>query len=506
VTPGEQTDFIASLVVSAAFLALTILTMSRGRRDPVVWRLVLLCIDLFAYGIFELIGVAMHAGGHDTNRLPDWFNNAAASMAPALFYHFVMAFVGRRREMRRLIAASYAYFGAQAVLCASPIFFARMDPFSGGTVWACWMLAGLFVAMVHGAVILARHARRASTEERARTRLVMAAMIIGGVANMTDLVDIAGASWSPHLGTAGLVASAAALTVAALRVRTFERLSVLTAALAGAIAIVVVLLEIAILGFAGDRSALAVIFTVLSALGAILAMRFVVADYAAVRERTLAHASLGRMAAQMARDIKHPIAAMRGVVQFLAEERVGGRSVDERHDLLDVVVAQCDRVTRIVSQYQRIGRSEALMATTDLNDAAREAMKFLGSAAIVDVHLTAEMPACDGDHELLVIALENVLRNAHEAAPNRRMHVETGVVAREHERRVFVSVRDEGPGMDSRKRERALEGFFTTKPHGSGLGLAFVRRVVEAHGGWLVIDSHEGEGTTVRIELHAQRA
>jgi signal transduction histidine kinase len=57
--------------------------------------------------------------------------------------------------------------------------------------------------------------------------------------------------------------------------------------------------------------------------------------------------------------------------------------------------------------------------------------------------------------------------------------------------------------MDPRTRERALEGFFTTKSQGSGLGLAFVRRVVEAHGGKLLIDSHEGEGTVVRIELRA---
>ena len=68
---------------------------------------------------------------------------------------------------------------------------------------------------------------------------------------------------------------------------------------------------------------------------------------------------------------------------------------------------------------------------------------------------------------------------------------------------MFVSVPDEGPGMDPRTREHALEGLFTTKAHGSGLGLSFVRRVVDAHGGRFVLDTHEGRGTTVRIELRA---
>src|SRR5262249_16510534 len=162
---------------------------------------------------------------------------------------------------------------------------------------------------------------------------------------------------------------------------------------------------------------------------------------------------------------------------------------------LDLLVAQCDRLTRIVDQYHRIGRGEPVLGTTDVNDAAREAMRFLGSAVKIDSSLAEALPKCESDRDLLVIALANVLRNAHEAAVEGPIHVSTGGSSES----VFVAVRDEGPGMDPRTRERALEGFFTTKTQGSGLGLAFVRRVVESHGGKLTIDSHEGEGTTVRI-------
>jgi len=64
-------------------------------------------------------------------------------------------------------------------------------------------------------------------------------------------------------------------------------------------------------------------------------------------------------------------------------------------------------------------------------------------------------------------------------------------------------VEDSGAGMDARTRERAFDDFFTTKPSGSGLGLAFVRRVVEAHGGDASLDSALGRGTVVRVWLPA---
>jgi two-component system, NtrC family, sensor histidine kinase HydH len=67
--------------------------------------------------------------------------------------------------------------------------------------------------------------------------------------------------------------------------------------------------------------------------------------------------------------------------------------------------------------------------------------------------------------------------------------------------RVLIAVQDTGVGMDVRTRERALGGLFTTKKDGSGLGLTFVRRVVEAHRGALTVASEEGRGTTVTLEL-----
>jgi two-component system sensor histidine kinase HydH len=205
----------------------------------------------------------------------------------------------------------------------------------------------------------------------------------------------------------------------------------------------------------------------------------------------------------MAHDIKNPLASIRGATQFLAAERAASRSIDHQQEFLELLVEQCDRLARIVDQYHRIGRAEAHLERSDVNDAVREAMKFL-SGSPIHARLADSLPECKADRDLIVIALENVLRNAHEAARDRPVHIETGVTEAGADRAwVFVAVRDEGPGMDPRTRERALEGFFTTKSQGSGLGLVFVRRVIEAHRGKLLIQSQEGAGTTVRFELRA---
>jgi two-component system sensor histidine kinase HydH len=485
-------DIVLSMLGSAAFLAVAVLAWLRGREKSVAWPFALLCLDLFAYNLLQAIT--------DLTNQPvwGWLNAAAASAATPFFYHLVTAFVGRRRALGRPLLAVYAYFLVLSALCLQP-FFIVGNSFPGGSSWAIAVLAGEVPVILHCTWLLVRNLVGTSSAERARTRLVLASALIGGLATVSDLVAIAGASWSSRLGVWGLLLSALVLGAAALRV--LEGLSVLTWVSSTAIALSVVLAEVAVFRGFGHHVALAGVATVLVALAAGASLRFVVADWAKDRERTLAHASLGALAAQMAHDIRNPLSSIRTTVQFLAGERAAGRSIDGQGEFLELLVRQCDRVAHLVDQYQRIGRAEPVLASASLNDAAREAMKFLNGTG-VDAQLCEPLPQVTADRDLIVIALENVLRNAHEAGSGKPLHVQTGTVTRD-EKWVFVAVRDEGPGMDPRTRERALEGFFTTKAHGSGLGLAFVRRVVEAHKGRLLIDSQEGQGTSVRIELRS---
>ena len=123
----------------------------------------------------------------------------------------------------------------------------------------------------------------------------------------------------------------------------------------------------------------------------------------------------------------------------------------------------------------------------------------------MNVELAEGLPPCRADREMLSRVLENLVRNAMEAMPDGgTVTVRTarsGGGAREAGASVVLSVEDTGCGMDARTRERAFDDFFTTKATGSGLGLAFVHRVVEAHGGQLSLESEQGRGTVVSVRL-----
>ncbi len=130
-----------------------------------------------------------------------------------------------------------------------------------------------------------------------------------------------------------------------------------------------------------------------------------------------------------------------------------------------------------------------------------------GSRVSIKSELAQELPPCQADRDLVAGAIENLLQNALESHPrDQTVIVRTALSSARQIRGVTVSVEDTGAGMSARVRERALDDFFTTKETGTGLGLPFVRRVVEAHGGEISLISKEGAGTVVRMFIPLEAA
>lgn len=114
--------------------------------------------------------------------------------------------------------------------------------------------------------------------------------------------------------------------------------------------------------------------------------------------------------------------------------------------------------------------------------------------------LTSELPAEDGyfDSAQLQQVLLNLLKNAEEAGSP---HGETEVEVSREDDEVCVRVSDRGAGLSDEAWRHAMTPLFSTKPKGSGLGLALCREILEAHGGRLGLFPREGGGTTVRCWL-----
>jgi signal transduction histidine kinase len=102
------------------------------------------------------------------------------------------------------------------------------------------------------------------------------------------------------------------------------------------------------------------------------------------------------------------------------------------------------------------------------------------------------------DPEIIHRVLDNIVRNAIDSMPNGG--VLTVAAGRDGDV-VELRVSDTGVGIPEGVRDRVFEPFYTTKSKGTGLGLAYCRRGVEAHGGSITFDSLEGEGTTFKVRL-----
>jgi signal transduction histidine kinase len=263
-----------------------------------------------------------------------------------------------------------------------------------------------------------------------------------------------------------------------------------------------VLAYLAVFRLFAEQAAPLVVCTAAVTLSLVAATRRGVTAFVTRRERMERLATLGRFSAQMAHDLKNPIAAMKGAAQYLKEEHARGRSWDDQGEFLDLLLEQVERLDRVVDTYQRLARVEPLPRPVDLGRLVEGVLSLQAFASpgqvVIRRELTVGLPPCAGDEDLLANALENLVRNACEAMPKGgTLTVRTLRDGAD----VAVEVEDTGEGMDARTRERAFDDFFTTKASGSGLGLAFVRRVVEAHGGQVALTSREGHGTVVRLRL-----
>jgi signal transduction histidine kinase len=481
-----------SALSAVIFLAIGVLAGVRAPKAPLAPPLSRMCASLFAYETFEVL---KHLTGRDEMA---YLESGAASLVTPSAIALVVQFLGEWRRLRPLIVVGATYFVGVSLTCIGAVFVPALRGFPGQAPWAYAMLAGIVPEFAIVGAMLVRHARRATAEERARTQLLVLAIAIGVGSVSTDLFSIAGAT-TPRLAVFGLVASAVLLSFLALRFSFLEGVTGLLFSNAIGIACFVLLGNALAVSWLGTSSLLVLVVSLAITVAAIATLRPIFAALSESRARSRYLVTLGRFSAQMAHDLKNPLAAIHGAAQFLAEEKARGSSLDAHAAFVDLILEQSERLGRVVSDYQRIGRAEAVRAPTSLTALAAEVaagQRAASGAARVSVAVEDGVGEPPLDRDLFAGALENLVKNAREAGAR---NVEIG--ARRAGAKLHVWVKDDGPGMDARVRERAFDEFYTTKATGTGLGLAFVGRVAEAHGGRARVESEPGKGTRVELEV-----
>ena len=230
-------------------------------------------------------------------------------------------------------------------------------------------------------------------------------------------------------------------------------------------------------------------------------------------EDNLAHINrvsmLGEMAASLAHEIKQPIAAAitsaNTCIEWLAHEPPNlerARAAATRIDKYGNRAASI--IDRIRSLYKKSPSQRELV---DVNGVIQEMLTLLkGEATRCSVamrtELAAEVPKIMADRVQLQQVFMNLMLNAIEAME--KSGGELTVKSQLQDSQLLLSVSDTGVGLPTDKMDQIFPAFFTTKPQGSGMGLAISRSIVESHGGRLWATANDGRGATFHFTLSTE--
>jgi signal transduction histidine kinase len=211
--------------------------------------------------------------------------------------------------------------------------------------------------------------------------------------------------------------------------------------------------------------------------------------------------------ADVSHELRTPLAVLRGELEAMID---GVHPMDEAH--LTAAVDQISMLTKLVEDLRTLALAEAgtlplHREATDLSILIHESIaSFEGLAATaglrLEVRMADDMPLVDLDPLRIQQVVGNLVANAIRYAPRGSV---VSIIGETQARSVRVSVADTGPGVAPEVLPRMFERFARAEDsHGSGLGLAIARRLVEAHGGSIRVESTAGVGTTIVFELPAR--
>jgi len=218
-------------------------------------------------------------------------------------------------------------------------------------------------------------------------------------------------------------------------------------------------------------------------------------------------AALGELSAGIAHEFKNALATISGYAQMIQAEH----STPEAADNAQKILEQTRNITRVVTEFLKYARpldisSEQVSLESLIQRVVAEVCE---SRPTVRIRVEGPFGEVAGDDSLLRQAFLNITRNAAEAsstAPNGGKIIVRGETFNyEGHSLQRVTVFDNGPGIPSASLEKLFLPFFTTKPSGTGLGLAVVQKIILQHGGQVDAYNHQGGGAAFTVTLPLTR-
>jgi two-component system sensor histidine kinase PilS (NtrC family) len=223
--------------------------------------------------------------------------------------------------------------------------------------------------------------------------------------------------------------------------------------------------------------------------------------------------AVAELSASLAHEIKNPLASIRSACEQLGRSP---RATPDEETLSKLIVRESDRLSRLLSEFIDFARVRVTrIGPVNMTEVARAAANLAATHpdrkrdVAVDAVVPDEDVVVEGDEDLLHRAVFNLALNAVQATPSTgKVRVELESLTQNDAPAgisfdrggIALRVSDDGPGIPEEIRDRLFDPFFTTKPGGSGLGLSVVHRAIEAHKGFVFVDS-DPRGTRVTVLL-----
>ncbi len=222
-----------------------------------------------------------------------------------------------------------------------------------------------------------------------------------------------------------------------------------------------------------------------------------------IRERL---ALAGKMAAQLAHEIRNPLAAVSGAVQVLRDEV---ELKEEQKKLMNIIMKESERVSQTIEQFLDLASpGKKTFITFDVGTVIEETLTMLQAGGELNGAIKVVGNFRDtrfryfGNPNQFKQVFWNLIRNAVKAMPQGGM---LGIDLAEHRRELRISISDTGRGFSEQEKEHLFEPFFSGFDNGRGLGMTVVRRIVDDYDGRILVRSSPRKGTTITVVFPQQK-
>ena len=207
--------------------------------------------------------------------------------------------------------------------------------------------------------------------------------------------------------------------------------------------------------------------------------------------------SIGSLAAGVAHEIRNPLSSIKGFAVYFKEKLVGNK---EDEEIADIMIAETERLNRVIGQLIEFARPlELKKQKIQFVELVQHTIKLIASDAqkskvTIEINADKNLPMVEVDPDKVKQVLLNVFLNCLASLKEGgTLKVELALKADN----LNVIISDTGAGINESDLPKIYDPYFTSKPSGTGLGLAVVQKIMEAHGGSINVESTIGFGTEV---------